>query len=626
MKIRRSLFIPLVSISFLFLAYLQLVWIPQVSESIKKIYENELQAHMRSVSEGITPLLLEYQLANVYESLDAVLQHNTTWKSITLTDNHGRVIYPLSQKKITLTDNPNIQTLTQPVGVIPPYQATLKVDIDTTAILKKTNELVKTLEIVLVFLVILFVFVIGVIFETIVSKRLNHLLDALRGSETIKNSILDTAGEAIISIDEKGIISQFNKAAEKLTGYSSSEIINQQISLLIPSEYLEQHISGIQKYQQTRESHMINNHKEVMITTKSGDEVPVSISISDTGITGKFRFTGILHDLRSTRAAEKRIRDSEDILRRYTNALATFNCMLTLDGKIKLVNNSAVAVTGLSAEDFIGQYLWDTHWCNYTEKLQIQVQKDVIECAKGKILDGEMRMQTLQSDFIIIHFILTPIKNDEGTVIYLIAEGQDITEQKASARALKQKTVELEQAKLKYKQLSETDPLTQIPNRRFYEERLSHEIMAARRSNRPLAMMMIDIDYFKQYNDTFGHDAGDITLKNIAHVILSELPRSTDLAARFGGEEFVVLLPSTAVEGAFLVAERIRSHVLGLSIKNPVDDKHNNILSVSIGITALSGNLLNKEDLLHQSDNALYTAKDKGRNCCYIFSSEKTKV
>ncbi len=130
---------------------------------------------------------------------------------------------------------------------------------------------------------------------------------------------------------------------------------------------------------------------------------------------------------------------------------------------------------------------------------------------------------------------------------------------------------------------------------------------------------MIDIDHFKQYNDLYGHDAGDVTLRRVAEVISEGLPRSTDLAIRFGGEEFVVLMPSTDIDGALLVSERIRSHIKVLSITHDFS-AHLGILTVSIGIASLAGDKLNEVDLLHHADTALYAAKDAGRNRSEIYT------
>ncbi|MBT3722210.1 MAG: diguanylate cyclase [Gammaproteobacteria bacterium] len=318
-------------------------------------------------------------------------------------------------------------------------------------------------------------------------------------------------------------------------------------------------------------------------------------------------------------AYQQHLLQSEAKLIDYSNALVTFNTMLSVDGIVELVNDSAVSSTGLSSDKIIGKALWETYWYNDDELLQQQVKADVITCASGQATVRELKIKVTGDQFLTIRLNLTPIKDNQGQVTYLVGEGLDITNSKAAEEALKEKTVELEFARLKYKQLSETDPLTKISNRRVYEERLTQEIASAKRSNKSLSLLMIDIDHFKQYNDQYGHDAGDVTLRRVAEVISEGLPRSTDLAVRFGGEEFVVLMPSTDIDGALIVAERIRSHIKVLSITHDFS-AHLGMLTVSIGIASLAGDKLNEVDLLHHADAALYAAKDAGRNRSEIYT------
>jgi len=166
-----------------------------------------------------------------------------------------------------------------------------------------------------------------------------------------------------------------------------------------------------------------------------------------------------------------------------------------------------------------------------------------------------------------------------------------------------------------------TDPLTKIANRRTYEQFLVKEISNAKRTGKPLSQLMIDIDCFKSYNDHYGHDAGDRSLLRVAEVIAKSLPRSIDFVARFGGEEFVVLLPNTDTEGGYLVAERIRSNLKDLAITHSYSDAADTV-TVSIGIASLSGGLLNETDLLKQADTALYKAKENGKNRCEMYLND----
>jgi len=183
-------------------------------------------------------------------------------------------------------------------------------------------------------------------------------------------------------------------------------------------------------------------------------------------------------------------------------------------------------------------------------------------------------------------------------------------------------TEELEVANNRLKDLSETDPLTKIANRRSYERTLTHEIASAKRNEYSLAMLMVDIDYFKTYNDHYGHDLGDVTLRRVAETIDNSLPRKTDFSARFGGEEFVVLLPNTNEKDAYNIAEHIRLDIKALGISHE-ESEVTSIVTVSIGVASLSDKLLNENDLLKNADAALYEAKRSGRNCCEKFTQQQ---
>ncbi len=189
---------------------------------------------------------------------------------------------------------------------------------------------------------------------------------------------------------------------------------------------------------------------------------------------------------------------------------------------------------------------------------------------------------------------------------------------KDSIDKLEHHTEELKIVNKKLKNLSEIDPLTKIANRRSYENRLAHEIAWSKRNANPLSQLMIDIDYFKAYNDHYGHDSGDVTLRRVAESIDNSLLRETDFTARFGGEEFVVLLPDTNERNAYNIAERIRLGIKALGIEHK-KSKVKSFVTVSVGIASLSGESLNENDLLKNADTALYEAKHSGRNRCRIY-------
>ncbi|HEX3084823.1 MAG TPA: GGDEF domain-containing protein, partial [Pyrinomonadaceae bacterium] len=152
-----------------------------------------------------------------------------------------------------------------------------------------------------------------------------------------------------------------------------------------------------------------------------------------------------------------------------------------------------------------------------------------------------------------------------------------------------------------------TDALTGCHNRRSFEMQLDKEILMARRSHQPLSLVMLDLDRFKHLNDTAGHDAGDDALRRLAQCFKEEL-RGVDSAARFGGDEFALILPRALVDGAVIVAERVRARVEQIYIP----DFGN--LTASIGIATFPAHAASRAELFRAADDALYAAKRGGRN------------
>jgi len=256
----------------------------------------------------------------------------------------------------------------------------------------------------------------------------------------------------------------------------------------------------------------------------------------------------------------------------------------------------------------------------------------------------EMARKKPQPDLILMDIVMpgldgfevcAELKKDERTrnipVVFLTAKWETSEEAKGLElgavdyirkpfsppiiRARIRNHLELKRNRDLLQNLSTLDGLTNIPNRRRFDEIFVHEWTRALRTKSPLSLLFIDIDHFKNYNDLYGHVTGDNCLKTVARVLQSSLGRPADFLARFGGEEFIILLPDTSETGCLHLAENIRTTLKMLHIDHQ-DSSVADYLTVSIGaVTCNDVTQCNRVQLLEEADKLLYMAKHDGRNC-----------
>lgn len=229
----------------------------------------------------------------------------------------------------------------------------------------------------------------------------------------------------------------------------------------------------------------------------------------------------------------------------------------------------------------------------------------------GAPQDFDLRM--VKSDGTVFWAHLTTIAaNDvDGRRVYRVTL-TDVTDSRHMLERIQILNAELEQLAL-------TDCLTHLYNRRSIMLRGAEELKRARRDHQPLALLMLDIDGFKDINDTYGHGAGDLALQRVAAALKSSL-RENDILGRLGGDEFAILLPNTPLPGAALLAERIRQGVANMSLQMPGSPGGELIgaMTISIGVAAFSTAMSGLDEVLRNADEAMYRAKDSGRNCVCV--------
>lgn len=316
------------------------------------------------------------------------------------------------------------------------------------------------------------------------AEWIGHELSRQENEVRIK-AIVETVADGIITINDCGLIESANLAAEKIFGYYASELIGQNITILMPEPYYQNHDQYIANYLSNGKRKLNSAYREVQGRRRDGTVFPLELAISEMRIGDQRMFSGVLRDISKRKEAE--------------------------------------------------------------EALQ-KTQADLIA--------ANARLQTLSLE----------------------------------------------------------DGLTGIANRRNFDLTFSKAFREARRNKHTISLIICDIDYFKNFNDTYGHDAGDDCLKQIAQCINQIPNRPHDLVARYGGEEIAIILPATDIKGAKVVAETIREAVWDLSIPHSSSPTENRV-TLSLGVaSAIPNKACTTDELIRHADEALYRAKHEGRN------------
>lgn len=253
-------------------------------------------------------------------------------------------------------------------------------------------------------------------------------------------------------------------------------------------------------------------------------------------------------------------------------------------------------------QDIIGKKCYEI----FKERTSICPECSVEQCfLSGKL---ETRQSTAEEDELLglsTKLYAAPIRNSEGKIIGVIELAMDITDLKKA----EEKLIELNR---KLNELAHKDELTGLFNRRSFHERLSYEFSFAQRHSRPLSLLMLDFDHFKQINDTFGHSTGDNILSDFGK-LLNRFIRIEDHASRYGGEEFMIILPNTDETQALQTSQRLRVQVAETNWQ-PCN------VTISVGIVTIPPFIYSENQLITKADQALYQAKKQGRNQVVIAS------
>jgi diguanylate cyclase (GGDEF)-like protein/PAS domain S-box-containing protein len=280
---------------------------------------------------------------------------------------------------------------------------------------------------------------------------------------------------------------------------------------------------------------------------------------------------------------------------------------------VKRINASLLNFLDLSETEAVGKKCYDLmacSWCNTSE------------CPVTKLLRGkahiELDIERTRKDGVTVPFMFaaTPFRGLDGEVIGMVARFRDITERKYAENTLKEANERLER-------LSASDGLTGVANRRCFDQTIQREWTRLQRTKDFLSLIMCDVDFFKLFNDTYGHQGGDDCLKSVAKALQETALRGGDCVARYGGEEFAVIMTATDEKSAVHVAEKIRQAVEKMAIAHSKSSVAP-CVTLSLGVATLVPDDQGTPELLIKcADKALYLAKSSGRNRFMVWERPK---
>jgi diguanylate cyclase (GGDEF)-like protein/PAS domain S-box-containing protein len=414
-----------------------------------------------------------------------------------------------------------------------------------------------------------------------------HLLDPI---PIAREKLIDSLSDGMIVLNIQGRIVDINQPAAQMLGFLPGKMIGRNLDEFLA---LAQSIPEQSPERETR------TEIELGLAEKRYFDVLITpLFEKQTQVVGSLI---IFRDMTSRKQNELRLLQ----LNRAVEQSPTSIVVTDLDGNITYANPYFSSLTGYTFEEAIGQNPRILK-SGYTSP---EAYRELWQTIKsGKTWKGEFLNKKKNGDLYWEQATISPVLGPDGKILNFLAIKEDITEQKQMAAELKR--------------LATTDPLTGVYNRRQFALLAEIELERARRYKHPTSAIMLDVDYFKNVNDTYGHTAGDQVLFALAQLLTREV-RASDLVARYGGEEFMLFLPETPLEQARSMAERIRRAVADTMV---VVNEQTIQVTISLGVTSSESAGQDFESLLKESDGLLYQAKQSGRNRVVAFSAGEART
>jgi diguanylate cyclase (GGDEF)-like protein/PAS domain S-box-containing protein len=436
-------------------------------------------------------------------------------------------------------------------------------------------------------------------------SELEAALEEAKAAEAAKSrfaAILEATTDLVSMSDAAGRRLYMNQAGRRLIGMDDGEdIVGQDIGKVHPPA--AEHILKTVAIPAAKRDGFWRG--ESVYLARDGREIPVSqLILAHKAADGTVSFlSNICRDMTEQKQAEEALRNSEELFRSAFDSSPLGMALLNPDGTPRQVNRALSDLLGYAEGELLS--LKGIRELSYPDDRAINAElARQLRAGEIRAYTVEKRYQHKQGSIINAELSVTAVRDARNTTRYMLLQIQDVTERK--------------QFESQLLHMANFDPLTDMYNRRRFEEALEHHLQLAKRYDSTGALLFLDLDQFKYVNDSLGHQAGDLFLKGMS-AMLSQRLRKSDIIARLGGDEFAILLPNTTLEQARTVAEDIRKSVRRhsqLIAGQPVS------ITCSVGVAMFPEHGVTAEELLSRADLAMYQAKEHGRNRTYVSSPE----
>ena len=430
------------------------------------------------------------------------------------------------------------------------------------------------------------------------------------GAEALYRNLFEASADAIVVCDEEGRIAMANSAAERLLGHSAAALLGRPVEVIIPSRFVA-HGRHRAVFAESPRPRTMGLGMSLQALHADGREIPVEVALTPVKTGTRSWVAAAIRDLRGRPQGPDALRVQATALRSAANGIV----ITDRSGTITWVNPAACEITGYAADELVGQHTRLLRSGQHDQDFYANLWQTI---TRGETWSGTIVNRRKDGSLYPEEQTIAPVVDDTGQTTHYISIKQDVSARRAAEEALARahaelavRIAEIESLNRKLREAAIHDPLTGLFNRRYLEEVITRDVARASRSGEPLAVTALDLDRFKEVNDTLGHLAGDRVLRALARTLRSNV-RKSDLVCRTGGDEFVVILPGSTLEAAHERAETWRSKFAASEIDTGAGSRIR--CTVSIGVAVFRAQEERIHDTLGRADAVLYEAKRLGRN------------